>query len=175
MKFFKPGVGKPGKTPLVQDDDAIDLQTRYFGIFCNVTTMECSAREAMTTYRARDLIEKAFKGGKTNIDLDTVRAHGEETMEGRFIVGFVAMSILSRLYALMKRKTFRQTARDGLQEIPALADEMDFNELKNRLATPRIICDGNGQAHWLEVTKRQHEIAGRLGFPDLYKTLPEYT
>lgn len=173
MKYFKPGIGIPGRTPLEQDNDAVDAATRYFGIFCNVTTMECSAREAMTTYRVRDLIEKSFKGGKTNIELDVVRAHGEATMEGRFIIGFAAMSILNRLYVLMKQKTYTET-KSGLKEMPALADEMTFNELKNRLATPRVIFDRNGVGHWLEVTKRQHGIAARLGFPDLYTMIPDW-
>ena len=173
MKYFKPGIGIPGRTPLEQDNDAVDAATRYFGIFCNVTTMECSAREAMTTYRVRDLIEKSFKGGKTNIELDVVRAHGEATMEGRFIIGFAAMSILNRLYVLMKQKTYPET-KSGLKEMPALADEMTFNELKNRLATPRVIFDRNGVGHWLEVTKRQHGIAARLGFPDLYTMIPDW-
>ena len=173
MKYFKPGIGIPGRTPLEQDNDAVDAATRYFGIFCNVTTMECSAREAMTTYRVRDLIEKSFKGGKTNIELDVVRAHGEATMEGRFIIGFAAMSILNRLYVLMKQKTYTET-KSGLKEMPALADEMTFNELKNRLATPRVIFDRNGVGRWLEVTKRQHGIAARLGFPDLYTMIPDW-
>ena len=54
------------------------------------------------------LIEKSFKGGKTNIELDVVRAHGEATMEGRFIIGFAAMSILNRLYVLMKGELSNQ-------------------------------------------------------------------
>ena len=149
------------------------MATRYFGIFCNVTTMPCSAQEAMTTYRTRDVIEKAFKGGKTNIDFDGVRAHGESTMEGRFVVGFVALSVLTELYGRMKRGSFENT-KTGLKEIAPLIEEMSFNELKNRLATPRVVYDGLGNALWLEVTNRQHEIAARLGFPNLYKQIPDW-
>ena len=173
MKYFKAGVGVPGKEPLQQDNEAIDMATRYFGIFCNVTTMQCSAREAISTYRTRDVIEKAFKGGKSNLDFDVVRAHGESTMEGRFIVGFVALSILTELYGRMKRCSFENT-KTGLKEIAPLIEEMSFNEMKNRLSTPRVVYDGQGKAHWLEVTNRQHEIATRLGFPNLYKQIPDW-
>lgn len=48
---------------------------------------------------------------------------------------------------------------------------MTFNELKNWLMTPRIIFDKDGKGHRLEVTKRQHEIVARLGFPNMYKTV----
>lgn len=54
------------------------------------------------------------------------------------------------------------------------AEEMTFNELKNQLTTPRIIFDKDGKGHWLDVTKRQHEIAARLGSPELYKIVPEW-
>lgn len=54
------------------------------------------------------------------------------------------------------------------------AEEMTFNELKNLLTTPRNIFDKDGKGHWLDVTKRQHEIAARLGFPNLYKTVPKW-
>ena len=62
----------------------------------------------------------------------------------------------------------------GEKKALTLAEEMTFNELKNLLTTPRIIFDKDGKGHWLEVTKRQHEIAARLGFPDLYKVAPNW-
>ena len=58
-------------------------------------------------------LKKSFKGGKTNIELDVVRAHGEATMEGRFIIGFAAMSILNRLYVLMKQKRIPKPRADS--------------------------------------------------------------
>ena len=44
-KFFKKDIGVPGISALEQDDDAIDEVTRFFGTFCNATTMESTARE----------------------------------------------------------------------------------------------------------------------------------
>lgn len=158
MRYFKRDEEVPGKTQLTQDDAAIDAATRYFSIFCNVTTMECTAKETIKTYRARDLIEKTFKGGKTNFELGVIRSHDDDTMEGRFIIGFVALTILSNLYYRMKSQDSLSRAR-GSEKALTLAEEMTFSELKNRLATPRIIFDKDGKGHWLEVTKRQHEIA----------------
>lgn len=173
MKYFEKDKGIPGQAPLVQNDAAIDAATRYFGIFCNVTTMECTAKETLSTYRARDLIEKTFKGGKTNFELGVIRSHDDDTMEGRFIIGFVALTILSNLYYRMKSQD-SIVKTGGEKKALTLAEEMTFNELKNRFMTPRIIFDKDGKGHWLEVTKRQHEIAARLGFPDLYKTVPDW-
>ena len=55
-----------------------------------------------------------------------------------------------------------------------LAKEMTFNELKNRLGSIRMVFDGKGRGHWMEVTTRQHEIARRLGCPGLYKSVPAW-
>lgn len=174
MKFFKSTNAIPGQTPLEQDHDAIDAATRYFGFFANVTTMECTARQALIDYSDRDLIEKTFKAGKTAIDLDTLRSHDENTLEGRLIVSFVAMSILSKIYCLMKQETEQVLPKGKIKKEKPLFNEMTFNELKNRLSTARIVYDGKGQCQWMEITKRQHDIARRMGFPDLYKEIPSW-
>ena len=110
------GTGVPGKSKPSRDHDAIDAACRYFGLFCNVTTMECTAEEALRAYRIRDLIEKTFKGGKSGAGMDVVRAHSDDVMEGRFIVGFVAMTILNEIYRQMKKST-QVVKKDGETEI----------------------------------------------------------
>ena len=172
LKFFK-GIKKPG-TALEPDHEAIDLATRYFGFFCNVTTMHCTAQEAIEIYGTRDLIEKTFKAGKNSADMSVVRSHREDTAEGRFIISFVAMTILSRLYALMKKSVTIADSKGQLKTLEPLARDMSFNELKNYLEGIYIIFDGRGGRRWSEVTKKQHNIALRMGFPDLYTALPEW-
>lgn len=174
MKYFKKGVGVPGKSPLEQDDAAIDAAVRYCGMFCNVTTMECTAQQAIIQYRDRDLIEKTFKAGKSGFDLDVIRCHSDEAMEGRFIVSFVAMTILNEIMRRMNEGTVETLARGQKKELKPLAGEMSFNEMRNWLETPRVVFDGEGGMHWQEVTRRQHDIAKRLGYPDLYKIAPDW-
>lgn len=172
LKFFK-GSKQPG-TALEPDHEAIDLATRYFGFFCNITTMPCTAQEAIEIYGTRDLIEKTFKAGKSTADMSVVRSHREDTAEGRFIISFVAMTILSRLYALMKKSVTIADNKGNLKTLEPLAQDMSFNELKNYLEGIYMIFDGRGGRRWSEVTKKQHNIALRMGFPDLYTALPEW-
>ena len=64
IKFYNKINGKlpePGKDRLVRNDDVIDAEVRYFGFFCNVTTFECDAKDALLDYQMRDSIEKSFK------------------------------------------------------------------------------------------------------------------
>ena len=174
MKYFKTGVGKPGKTPLVQDDAAIDAAVRCFGIFCNVTTMECTAEQALEQYHMRDLIETTFKSGKASIDMGTIRSHEDETMEGRFVISFAAMTILNQLLKLMHEPPEETAGKGETRELKPLDTEMTFNELKNWLETPRVIFDSDGNGYWQEVTTRQHDIARRLGYPDAYREIPDW-
>ena len=69
----------PGADKLVRDHDAIAQATRYFGCFCNITTFECTAAQALLEYQTRDSIEKCFKAGKSYADMDTLRAHSDQT------------------------------------------------------------------------------------------------
>ncbi len=165
---------KPGVDDLIRNSDAIDLATRYFGCFCNVTSFECKASEALIEYSLRDSIEKSFKAGKSYINMETIRSHSDETTEGRFIVSFCCMTILNEIYRRMKLETTIKTPSGSLKTLKPLGEEMTFNEIKNYLDSIRVVSDGNGQLRWMEVTQKQHEIASRFGFPDLYRDAPEW-
>ena len=95
-------------------------------------------------------------------------------MEGRFIVSFVAMTILNEIIRRMNEGTVETLARGQKKELKPLAGEMSFNEMRNWLETPRVVFDGEDGMHWQEVTRRQHDIAKRLGYPDLYKITPDW-
>ena len=172
-KYYLQPCGTPGVTELRRNHEAIDRDTRYFGFYASVTTMECEAQQAKESYSNRDLIEKCFKAGKTDLNMSTVRSHSTSTIEGRFIVSFVALSILCEIRRRMSQRTRVASAR-GAREVRPLADEMSFAELKNYMGSIQAVYDGNGKGRWLEITNRQHDIARRLGFDGLYKSFPEW-
>lgn len=176
LKYYvKPKDGfKPGDVLLKRDHVKIDETTRYFGMFANVSTMECGTTDALRTYRERDLIEKTFKNGKSIVEMDTVRAHTDNSMEGRFIISFTAMTILSRIYRLMNATTYEPKADGKMKTVKPLIRDMSFNEMRNNLSGVRMVYDGHGGRRWMEVTKKQHMIARRMGFPNLYVDLPTW-
>lgn len=173
MKYFVAGVRAPGKVPLVQNDDAIDAKTRYFGLFANVTTHKCDARTAYTEYGLRDIIEKTFKGGKSDAEMDAVRSHYDDTLEGRLLISFIAMTILSRIRLLMSLPTYIVQGKTR-KEVPPLADSMTFNQVRLKLADTRLVYDSQGNKRWEEITGSQHEIARRLGYTNLYRDIPTW-
>ena len=105
--------------------------------------------------------------------MSVARAHSDLTLEGRFLISFVALTILTDFHRRMNQKTTRIVKGKAVVDRP-LGDEMTLKEIRNYLGSIRLINDGRGNRIWQEVTVKQHNIARRLGFPDLYRELPDW-
>lgn len=55
-----------------------------------------------------------------------------------------------------------------------LAKEMTFNQIRNYLSSIRVVYDSDGHCRWQEITKRQRQIAVRLGLPGVYDAEPSW-
>ena len=55
-----------------------------------------------------------------------------------------------------------------------LAKEMTFNQIRNYLSSIRVVYDSNGNCRWQEITKRQQQIAVRLGLSGVYDAVPTW-
>ena len=173
LAYYREPAGLPGQSILERDNEKINEAIRYFGFFCDVTTMPAKAKEVYDNYCARDLIEKAFRSGKSDVEMNVARAHSDLTLEGRFLISFVALTILTDFHRRMNLKTTRIVKGKAVVDRP-LGDEMTLKEIRNYLGSIRLINDGRGNRIWQEVTVKQHNIARRLGFPDLYRELPDW-
>ena len=173
LAYYREPTGLPGQCTLERDNEKINGAIRYFGFFCDVSTIPAKAVEVYDNYCARDLIEKAFRSGKSDVEMNVARAHIDVTLEGRFLISFVALTIFRDFHRRMKQKTTRIVKGKAVVERP-IGDEMTLKEIRNYLGSIRLINDGRGNRIWQEVTGRQHDIARRLGFPDLYRKLPDW-
>lgn len=52
---------------------------------------------------------------------------------------------------------------------------MTFNQIRNYLSSIRVVYDSDGHCRWQEITKRQRQIAVRLGLPGVYDAEPSWT
>ena len=92
------------------------LPTLSFPSVCKsiVSLREMTSAEPFELYKRRDNIGKCFESGKMGFKMDTARAHRQDTMEGRFVVAFVALSILAELKSqLAKRRKVMLDNRIG--------------------------------------------------------------
>ena len=127
-------------------------------------------RSSLDTYGQRDCVEKCFMAGKTDLNMDVLRAHSRQMMNGRFIVSFAALTLLSEIRRRMAAPE-SVVVKDGRKK--SLADEYTRTSLMSHIASVKVICDGD-ECRFAEVTKRQHEIATRMDCPDLYAVVPSF-
>ena len=170
LRWFEKPVGAPGTCRLVRDNDAIAHELERTGLFASVSTMECSTQFALDTYGQRDCVEKCFMAGKTDLNMDVLRAHSTQTMNGRFIVSFVALTILCEIRRRMAAPE-SVVEKDGQRK--SLADEYSWNSMMAHIAPIKVIYGGD-ECRFAEITKRQHEIADRMRCPLLYNFVPSF-
>lgn len=60
------------------------------------------------------------------------------------------------------------------KRLRALGTEMSYNEIQNYLAPIQAIYFGS-KGHYGEITSKQRMIATRLGCPDAFDELPDYS
>lgn len=176
LKYFMKPKGAPGTCSLERDYDAINAATRYFGFFASVSTMPCDAQAAIETYHNRDNIEKCFKAGKSDINMDAIRSHSDATMKGRFIVSFCALTMLCELRRRMTRPYFEMDEQGEVKnKFAPLADEMTFGALLNYLDSIKVSYGNTTEDVRLEeVTNKQRIIAMRLGCAGVFDAVPDY-
>lgn len=156
---------------LQRRNDYINACSRHFGFFADVSTCEMTAAEALEIYHRRDGIEKCFKSGKLDVNLDVVRAHSQETMQGRFVVAFVTLAILTELNRqLGTEKAFPDGRRKTIpRHAYSLTDVLDY--------THTITADYamNTEESWcLGQTAGTARLCEACGTPGVYDGLPRY-
>ena len=173
LSYFQPPNEHPGKCELEINLGAINPYLRRFGLFCRVSTMPATAAEVSMDFGRTELMERVFTGGRCDDMNDIAQSHADEALEGRFLVAFVALTILTDLQRRMSRKTVHRTLGGEKIEQP-LGKEMNLEELRNTFNCVHLIVDGRGNRLWQGITDRHHDIVRRLGFPDLYQKPPEW-
>jgi hypothetical protein len=98
-------------------EDVIEAALGYTGWLVIVSNCVSDAREAISIYRAKDVVEKGFMHLKDDMDLGRLRVHGQERMQSKVFVGFIALILLSHIHSVMlehklyKRFTAKQLMR----------------------------------------------------------------
>ena len=133
-----------------------------------------SAGQAINHYNERDGVEKIFKSGKTELEIDAIRAHLDSTTLGRHIVGFVALSIMAELKKGMSA-TFTETLPGGkTKDYSPMIDDYWLYKLLQASPPTRLIQYGD-KAAVSEVTGKQKLLLRRAGFAEAYSApLPDY-
>ncbi|BBF23127.1 hypothetical protein [Sutterella megalosphaeroides] len=181
LRYFLTPEGEPDETMLERDFDAIDAALNAAGITVSVRTMPCSAEDVIETCRRPGTFEACFLGGRAEPETALLSGHGTKALTGRFLVGFLALSIrneplrrVEKAFSEPRRSasSVGKSSASGKPEKPQ-AEEVIFDELRNVLDTVEVVFSGS-DARYILLTDAQKAIAEKLGCPGVFDRVPDF-
>jgi hypothetical protein len=97
--------------------EAIDEAKKNYGYFALMSNELKDSSEALSIYRNKDLVEKAFGNLKERLNLRRVLVSSEQSLDGKLFVEFIALIYLSYIKkAMQDHKLFGKYTIQGLLE-----------------------------------------------------------
>ena len=108
-----------------------------------ISNCESNVESVINIYRTKDVIEKAFNRIKNSLNFNRLRVHREDTMEGKILVGFLALIVISHIHKIMSSKN--------------LYKDITIRELIRIMAELKIL-EIDGKTCLNPCTKRQNDL-----------------
>ena len=108
---------------LTVKQDAVDAAHERYGFFVLISNEVKDPVTALSLYRMRDVVEKAFWNVKERLNLRRTMTSSESSLEGKLFVEFVALIYLSYIQKKMEEKGLFAT-----YTLHELLDELDVIE-----------------------------------------------
>ncbi len=143
-RYFSFQKNKEGTYNIHRKENLIQEQLKLAGYFVILTNDSKDAEYILSVYRTKDVVEKSFDNLKNDLDLERLRIHSDEAMEGRIFIGFISLIITSYIRKVMdEQKIYRSYS---------------LNELYSELKKLRLIQFSNGKQMLTEFTSAHKEI-----------------
>jgi transposase len=135
-------------------DEVIEAERSRFGYFALLSNdASLTAKSALSVYRDKDMIEKAFGDIKDRLDFRTPKVENAETLRGKMLCVFIALTL-----ALEVRRRMAAAELDVKYTLHELFDELDSIE--------RYESEGH-RPKVLAVTEKQKELYAAMGVKPL--------
>lgn len=85
-------------------EEVVAKELETAGWLVVVSNDVADAKEALSIYRQKDVVEKGFLRLKANLDLGRLRVHRDDSMQNKVFIGFIALILMSHLYKRMTMK-----------------------------------------------------------------------
>ena len=139
---------KRGKK-ITPKEDAMRNAVRNYGYFALLSNEVNDPFEALSLYRSKDVVEKAFGNLKERLNFRRMQVSSELSLNGKLFVEFIALIYLSYVKKKMQdAELFNQWTLQGV------LDELDMIELFEAPGRGRVLR---------EVTTKQKELYEALG------------
>jgi len=137
-------------SPLIQiRHDVVNDELKHVGWLVLVSNNISDAREAISIYRAKDVVEKGFMRMKNCLDLARLRVHSDNAMQNKVFVGFIALIIMSYIHNTMSEKDIYKNLT--LKSLLKVLEKLRVQYV-------------NGSRILFPVTKQQKDIFDAFGF-----------
>lgn len=85
-------------------EEVVAKELETAGWLVIVSNDVADAKETLSIYRQKDVVEKGFLRLKANLDLGRLRVHRDDSMQNKVFIGFLALILLSHLHKVMLDK-----------------------------------------------------------------------
>ena len=109
--------------------DVINQEIRLCGYFAIITSEKMTAEEALTLYKSRDGSEKLFRGDKSFLGDRAERVYGNESVDTKIFIEFVALILRNRIYTCLKKEMQKKDQKQNFMTVPAALRELEKIEM----------------------------------------------
>jgi transposase len=95
---------EPGGYTINLREDVVSAELETAGWMVIISNFVTNAKEAVTIYREKDIVEKGFDRLKNSLDLGRLRTHSETSMQNKVFIGFISLILLSGIHKVMADK-----------------------------------------------------------------------
>ena len=148
-KYFEMKSTPVRGTKVIAKEETLTEAKRNYGYFALLSNEIKDPLEALTIYRNKDLVEKAFENLKERLNVRRLAVSSEQSLDGKLFVQFIALIFLSHITRKMQESNLFKDYT--LQEV---LDELDVIECYE-VPGQRLMAG--------EMTKRQRELYTKLG------------
>lgn len=148
-KYFEVKSTPVRGTKVIAKENALSEAKRNYGYFALLSNDAKEPVEALTIYRNKDLVEKAFENLKERLNLRRTIVSSEQSLDGKLFVQFIALIFLS--YITKKMQENKLFKNHTMQDVLDSFDVIECFEVPGQ----RLQVG--------EITKRQMELYGKLG------------
>lgn len=137
-----------------EHEDEVNLEYQKAGTFILVGSEPDDAQTALDRYRARDNVEKTFRGLKSWLGMDKIGVTTQEAMHGKGLVWFVASILRADLFN-GTRKELGRDRKGGT--VPCMVRKLEA------IHADRGAADGDPYERRYELTRQQKRILAPWG------------
>lgn len=109
--------------------DVINQEIKLCGYFVIITSDDMTAEEALTLYKSRDGSEKLFRGDKSYLGDKAERVYGNESVDTKIFIEFVALIIRNRIFTCLKNEMLKNDQKLNFMTVPAALRELEKIEM----------------------------------------------